>query len=26
MDAPDRFWSLINEFIHSTTEREPIMA
>ena len=26
MDAPDRFWSLINEFILSTTEREPIVA
>jgi pimeloyl-ACP methyl ester carboxylesterase len=26
MDAPDRFWSLINEFILSTIEREPIVA
>jgi pimeloyl-ACP methyl ester carboxylesterase len=26
MDAPDRFWSLINEFILSTTQREPIVA
>jgi pimeloyl-ACP methyl ester carboxylesterase len=26
MDAPDRFWSLINEFILSTTQRQPIVA
>jgi pimeloyl-ACP methyl ester carboxylesterase len=26
MDVPGRFWSLINEFILSTTEREPIVA
>jgi pimeloyl-ACP methyl ester carboxylesterase len=26
MDAPDRFWSLIIEFIHSTTDREPLAA
>jgi pimeloyl-ACP methyl ester carboxylesterase len=25
MDVPGRFWSLINEFILSTTEREPIV-
>ena len=24
MDAPDRFWSLIIEFVHSTTERERV--
>lgn len=24
MDAPDRFWPLIIEFIQSTTEREPL--
>jgi pimeloyl-ACP methyl ester carboxylesterase len=26
MDAPDRFWPLIIEFIHSTTRREPLAA
>jgi pimeloyl-ACP methyl ester carboxylesterase len=26
MDAPDRFWPLIIEFIHGTTEREPVAA
>jgi pimeloyl-ACP methyl ester carboxylesterase len=26
MDAPDRFWPLIIEFIHSATEREPLAA
>jgi pimeloyl-ACP methyl ester carboxylesterase len=26
LDAPDRFWPLIVEFIHGTTEREPLAA
>jgi pimeloyl-ACP methyl ester carboxylesterase len=26
MDAPDRFWALIIEFIQSSTEREPVAA